>query len=180
MRRATREAISSALKSLLVQGIPVVYFLKGYSSTLDFRGTGGFSYSDFREVLGRLGFEVRDLSLRETPAVPADAAAVLVIEPTREFVERDAVALFEYVKRGGRVFVNYVWSNDPESNPTGGKLEDSFDPAQAIRIPRKVMKGGSFLCAPNYCRRYRPAARMAQPIDTATCHLGFRCIVRPG
>ena len=40
------------------------------------------------------------------------------------------------------------------------------------------MKGGSYLCAPNYCRRYRPAARMAQPIDTSTCHLGFRCIVR--
>ena len=33
------------------------------------------------------------------------------------------------------------------------------------------------LCAPNYCRRYRPAARMPQPIDTATSHLGFRCIV---
>ena len=46
------------------------------------------------------------------------------------------------------------------------------------RFPRKVMKGGSYLCAPNYCRRYRPAARMAQPIDTSTCHLGFRCIVR--
>ena len=116
------EAISSALKSLLVQGIPVVYFLKGYSSTLDFRGTGGFGYSDFRVVLGRLGFEVKDLSLRETQTVPADAAAVLVMEPTRDFVERDAVALFEYVKRGGRVFVNYVWSNDSESNPTGGKF----------------------------------------------------------
>ena len=47
-----------------------------------------------------------------------------------------------------------------------------------VKIPRKVMKGGSYLCAPNYCRRYRPAARMAQPIDTSTCHLGFRCIVR--
>jgi sulfatase modifying factor 1 len=45
-------------------------------------------------------------------------------------------------------------------------------------IPRKVMKGGSFLCAPSYCRRYRPAARMAQAIDTSTCHLGFRCVVR--
>jgi formylglycine-generating enzyme len=44
--------------------------------------------------------------------------------------------------------------------------------------PGKVMKGGSHLCAPNYCRRYRPAARMPQPIDTSTCHLGFRCIVR--
>jgi sulfatase modifying factor 1 len=40
------------------------------------------------------------------------------------------------------------------------------------------MKGGSHLCAPNYCRRYRPAARMAQPVDTGTSHLGFRCVVR--
>ena len=42
----------------------------------------------------------------------------------------------------------------------------------------KVMKGGSYLCAPNYCRRYRPAARMAQEADSAACHLGFRCIIR--
>ena len=46
------------------------------------------------------------------------------------------------------------------------------------RIPRKVLKGGSHLCAPNYCRRYRPAARFPEPIDTSTCHVGFRCIVR--
>ena len=65
-------------------------------------------------------------------------------------------------------------------NPRGGESETSYDPRQPnIRIPRKVMKGGSYLCAPNYCRRYRPAARMPQPIDTSTCHLGFRCIVRP-
>jgi formylglycine-generating enzyme required for sulfatase activity len=54
----------------------------------------------------------------------------------------------------------------------------SIDPNDVAAIPRRVMKGGSHLCAPNYCRRYRPAARMAQPIDTSTCHLGFRCIVR--
>ena len=64
-------------------------------------------------------------------------------------------------------------------NPRGGEREQSYDPCTPkIKIPRKVMKGGSFLCAPNYCRRYRPAARMAQPVDTSTCHLGFRCIVR--
>jgi len=57
--------------------------------------------------------------------------------------------------------------------------EKSFDPNMPnIKIPRKVMKGGSFLCAPNYCRRYRPAARMPQMIDTSTCHLGFRCVIR--
>jgi len=64
-------------------------------------------------------------------------------------------------------------------NPRGGKREESFDPCQPdVAIPRRVMKGGSFLCAPNYCKRYRPAARMAQPVDTSTCHLGFRCVVR--
>ena len=57
--------------------------------------------------------------------------------------------------------------------------EASYDPAQPeIRIPRKVLKGGSHLCAPSYCRRYRPAARHAQPIDTSTSHVGFRCIIR--
>jgi formylglycine-generating enzyme len=56
--------------------------------------------------------------------------------------------------------------------------EQSIDRRDPARIPRKVMKGGSHLCAPNYCRRYRPAARMAQPIDTSTSHLGFRCVVR--
>jgi formylglycine-generating enzyme required for sulfatase activity len=65
-------------------------------------------------------------------------------------------------------------------NPKGAREEDSYDPHQpAIRIPRRVLKGGSHLCAPNYCRRYRPAARFPQPIDTSTCHVGFRCIVRP-
>jgi formylglycine-generating enzyme len=41
-----------------------------------------------------------------------------------------------------------------------------------------VLKGGSHLCAPNYCRRYRPAARHAQPVDSSTSHIGFRCIIR--
>lgn len=61
----------------------------------------------------------------------------------------------------------------------GGERDQSYDPAMpAIKIPRKVIKGGSFLCAPNYCRRYRPAARMPQPIDTSTCHVGMRLVVR--
>ncbi|MEU0571156.1 formylglycine-generating enzyme family protein [Nonomuraea sp. NPDC005983] len=47
-------------------------------------------------------------------------------------------------------------------------------------IPRKVIKGGSHLCAPNYCLRYRPAARQGEAVDTSTCHIGFRCVIRPG
>jgi formylglycine-generating enzyme required for sulfatase activity len=65
------------------------------------------------------------------------------------------------------------------SNPRGGDAEASFDPRQLdIRIPRRVLKGGSHLCAPNYCRRYRPAARHAEPEDTSTSHVGFRCVKR--
>ncbi|MDE1972231.1 MAG: formylglycine-generating enzyme family protein [Hyphomicrobiales bacterium] len=64
-------------------------------------------------------------------------------------------------------------------NPRGGREEHSYDPCQPqIKIPRKVIKGGSHLCAPNYCRRYRPAARHAEAVDTSTSHLGFRCVIR--
>ncbi len=66
------------------------------------------------------------------------------------------------------------------AKPHDDARERSYDPQQpGIRIPRKVLKGGSFLCAPNYCRRYRPAARIPQQVDTGTCHQGFRCVVRP-
>ncbi|MEH2512427.1 sulfatase modifying factor 1 [Nitrobacteraceae bacterium AZCC 1564] len=64
-------------------------------------------------------------------------------------------------------------------NPRGALETESYDPCQPnIKIPRKVLKGGSHLCAPNYCRRYRPAARHPEPIDTSTSHVGFRCVVR--
>jgi formylglycine-generating enzyme required for sulfatase activity len=66
-------------------------------------------------------------------------------------------------------------------NPRGASIDGSYDECQAeVHIPRKVLKGGSFLCAPNYCLRYRPAARQAQMIDTAMVHLGFRCVIRRG
>lgn len=64
-------------------------------------------------------------------------------------------------------------------NPRGGTRNGSFDPAEPqIRIGRKVLKGGSHLCAVNYCQRYRPAARHAQMIDSSTSHIGFRCVSR--
>ena len=67
------------------------------------------------------------------------------------------------------------------SNPRGVGENESYDPHQPqFRIPRKVVKGGSHLCAVNYCRRYRPAARHAQPVDTSMSHVGFRCIRRMG
>jgi formylglycine-generating enzyme required for sulfatase activity len=54
-----------------------------------------------------------------------------------------------------------------------------YDPMSPdIKIPRKVLKGGSHLCAPSYCLRFRPSARMPQMIDTGMSHVGFRCVKR--
>lgn len=63
------------------------------------------------------------------------------------------------------------------TNPRGARKHDSLDPS-APGIPRKVLKGGSHLCAASYCQRYRPAARHPEPVETSTSHVGFRCIRR--
>jgi formylglycine-generating enzyme required for sulfatase activity len=68
-----------------------------------------------------------------------------------------------------------VPSNPRVTNPEGSHVAAGEPGSQ---IPRKVIKGGSHLCAPNYCLRYRPAARQPQMIETSMAHLGFRCIVR--
>lgn len=64
-------------------------------------------------------------------------------------------------------------------NPRNLDEEASYDPAAPqFRIPRRVVKGGSFLCADEYCMRYRPAARRPEMIDTGMSHIGFRCVRR--
>ena len=64
-------------------------------------------------------------------------------------------------------------------NPRVSSAAESYDfGAPGEDIPRKVIKGGSHLCAPSYCLRYRPAARQAEALDSATSHIGFRCVVR--
>jgi sulfatase modifying factor 1 len=85
--------------------------------------------------------------------------------------------------RAGAIF---IWgkmaaaSLPPPVEGGWGEQEASINPHHAqFRIPRKVVKGGSHLCAPSYCLRYRPAARQPQDIDTGMSHLGFRTVVRP-
>jgi formylglycine-generating enzyme required for sulfatase activity len=64
-------------------------------------------------------------------------------------------------------------------NPRVTDASGSAVPGQpGAHIPRRVIKGGSHLCAPNYCLRYRPAARQGEAVDTATAHLGFRCVLK--
>ena len=67
------------------------------------------------------------------------------------------------------------WADD--RNVESCCAADSYDPNQPqFQIGRKVIKGGSFLCADSYCLRYRPAARRPQMVDTGMSHVGFRCI----
>jgi formylglycine-generating enzyme len=72
----------------------------------------------------------------------------------------------------------WEWTADwyAPHNARGGGRDASADPQ--FGIPRRVIKGGSFLCADSYCLRYRPAARRPQPVDTGMSHIGFRCVVR--
>lgn len=67
----------------------------------------------------------------------------------------------------------------PAGRPKASSECDSYDPRQPeLKVPRRVLKGGSHLCAPNHCTRYRPAARMGQPGDRSASDVGFRCMVR--
>lgn len=67
----------------------------------------------------------------------------------------------------------------PPVNPGVESPDGSHDlDGPSAHTARRVIKGGSHLCAPSYCLRYRPAARQPEPVDTSTSHLGFRCIVR--
>lgn len=70
------------------------------------------------------------------------------------------------------------WHSENRAEHPRGET-DSRDPGQPqFPVPRRVVKGGSFLCADAYCRRYRPAARRPQPVDTGMSHIGFRCVKR--
>ncbi len=63
-------------------------------------------------------------------------------------------------------------------NPRVASPDRSYEAGDSDEhIPRRVTKGGSHLCAPNYCLRYRPAARQGQAVDTTSSHIGFRCVI---
>ncbi len=66
----------------------------------------------------------------------------------------------------------------PASCCGGAQAHAPAAPAPRARETQHVLKGGSFLCASNYCARYRPAARSAQSLDSSSCHIGFRCVMR--
>ena len=65
---------------------------------------------------------------------------------------------------------------DHSVNPIGPAQTASFNSIKPLEGALHVIKGGSYLCAKNYCSRYRPAARESQAPDTGTTHIGFRLI----
>ncbi len=67
-------------------------------------------------------------------------------------------------------------SGTPVNNPTGSSR--SFDPQEPF-AKKYVIKGGSYLCAENYCSNYRPSARQAAAFDSGTSNVGFRCVRNP-
>jgi formylglycine-generating enzyme required for sulfatase activity len=78
----------------------------------------------------------------------------------------------------------WEWTADPYATHDGHPGEHACCAPGVLpgeNIPRRVIKGGSHLCAPNYCLRFRPAARQGEAVDTSTTHIGFRCVLRaPG
>lgn len=94
--------------------------------------------------------------------------------PVRSY-PRNAYDLFDLI---GNVWEWTVTLYDAAPDAAGAKCCGGATPIPPPGAIRRVAKGGSHLCAPNYCQRYRPAARWPQPADTSTSHMGFRCVVR--
>ena len=77
----------------------------------------------------------------------------------------------------------WEWTTDPFTPDHGDDAPACCAAGAATgeageNIPRRIIKGGSHLCAPSYCLRFRPAARQGEAIDTSTSHIGFRCLRR--
>src|SRR5262249_37083045 len=110
------EAISTALKKLLVEGTPKVYFLTESGASLT-AGIGA-SYSELLGALDDEGFAIAGLDLVARGRIPDDAAVVALLEPHRELPAQATEALWTYLRRGGRVFFNVGYTLVPEEwNP---------------------------------------------------------------
>ncbi len=116
------EALSSAVKGLLVQGTPVLYLLKGYGEADRQSQTIGLSYGLWVQALEQEGFRVEDLDLGRSGGVPKDATVLALLEPRAELTERDAHTLHDWLRRGGRLLLVYSFLEIDERNPTGGEL----------------------------------------------------------
>jgi hypothetical protein len=114
------EALASAVKSLLVQGTPVLYVVTSYQQGTDAFSNLGEGYGQLLAALKQEGFEVRKLDL--TAGIPDDADAVALFEPRRELAPVHVRTLLDYLHRGGKLYLNYSFHPVDGWNPTGGEL----------------------------------------------------------
>jgi hypothetical protein len=166
------EAISSAIRSLLVEGTPKAYFLTGYGQATIRDGVAD-SYSELAVALTRDGFQVDEWNLGQKGVVPEDATVVALMEPNREMPDRDAEALYAYVRAGGRLLLNVSYQAVPaDYNPVFPRLGEllGFEIGTDLvahlvpdpRIPRAPGRGG--FDAQNLVAQLNPRHAITAPL----------------
>ena len=104
------EAISSAIRSLLSEGMPKVYFLVGYDEA-ELERPAANSYSELLHALNNEGFRIERWNLELEGRIPDDAAVIALVEPHREISPQAAAVLWRWLRNGGRLFLNLAWTN---------------------------------------------------------------------
>jgi len=105
------EAISTALRRLVDEGAPKLYFLSGYSRMA--LGGIGASYSTMMAALEEEGFELAFHDLEKSRTLPPDARVICLVNPTRELSVGAVELLYQFVRRGGRLFINLHYYTQP-------------------------------------------------------------------
>ena len=134
-----------------------------------------YSWGDQREVNGRW---MTNIWQGKWPYKNLNQDGFAATSPVRSY-EPNAFGLYDMSGNVWEWCQDYYradyYENSPKRNPPGPK--DSLDPLEP-RIPKRIQRGGSFMCNANYCTGYRNAARMKGDMMSGSWHCGFRCVVR--
>jgi hypothetical protein len=110
------EQLSSAMKTLLAGGTPIVYLLTGHDEQVATNGNSPSDYTSFVAGLQSEGFKVTDLNLNEQD-IPKDATVIACLEPQTGFAQAECDKLHSWLRRGGRLFLNLSYHDVASRNP---------------------------------------------------------------